>query len=341
MKDLLDKLLQTQSLSEDELQSVFTAMFAGELTPCQIASFLTAWRLAGESGKELAAGAKMMREAAISPPLPSSTRPLADNCGTGGDGSNSFNISTASAIVAAANGLKIAKHGNRSVSSKCGSADLLFAAGLPENLGPEKTAKLLEATGFTFFFAPHFHPVMKYVMPVRKELGVRTIFNFLGPLANPISPELQLIGVGDKRFLRPMAEAAQKLGIHKALVVHSEDGLDEISANDITLGFLVGNGEISEFKFDPNSELGIAKNKCDISGGDPSENLAILNRLFAGEKSGPFHAVCINAGALLWQSEKSSSIKEGYKLCQASIESGSVKTYFQNWIEKAKEMADK
>ena len=205
MKEHLESLLAGERLSEDALHLIFREMFAGKYSASEIAAFLVLQQKLGETYLELFAGAQAMRNAANKVVISDRVRPLTDNCGTGGDSSNSFNISTASAIVASAYGLKVAKHGNRSVSSKCGSADLLFACGLPDTLSPEQTGKLLEKTGFTFFFAPHFHPVMKHVMPVRKALRVRTIFNLLGPLANPIAPEYQVIGVGSKRYLEPMA----------------------------------------------------------------------------------------------------------------------------------------
>ena len=251
MKHLIDKILSHQRLELSELEEVFSKMFSGSLSPVQLSAILCGLRAQGESGRELYAGAKTMREAAALVKLDPSLRPLIDNCGTGGDGSHSFNISTAAAIVAASCGVKVAKHGNRSVSSKCGSADLLFAAGLPDTLTPEGTIELLKQTGFTFFFAPHFHPVMKHVMPVRKELGVRTIFNFLGPLANPIQPEFQLIGVGMKDILMPMAEALKALGTQKALVVHSRDGLDEISSAAVTDAVHLDSGHLTEIEIDP------------------------------------------------------------------------------------------
>ncbi len=269
--------------------------------------------------------------------MTTSRTPLIDIVGTGGDGAHTFNISTASAIVAASCGVTMAKHGNRSVSSKCGSADLLFEAGFPAELKPEAAARLLEKEGFTFFFAPQFHPLMKHVMPVRKALGVRTIFNLLGPLANPIFPEIQLIGVGARDFLRPMAGALQKLGCHKGMIVHSRDGLDEISPSAVTDALVIDGPDIKELTVDPKT-FGIKAELAQLKGGDATHNLKILNELLDGKEGAVSEAVRLNAGALLWLCDKSESFTEGYALAKERLLTGKTKTFFENWISKAKEL---
>lgn len=337
LRDVLEKILNKESLDIRKSQQVFEDILDGKLSEAQIASYLTALRAKGEDFNDLAAGAAAMRTKASQVFIADKLRPLVDNCGTGGDGSGSFNISTTSAIIAASMGVRIAKHGNRSISSQCGSADLLFKAGYPEHISIENTAHLLEQTGFTFFFAPNFHPAMKHVGPVRRALGIRTIFNLLGPLANPIGPEIQLIGVGAKEYLKPVAQAAEKIGIGRVLVVHSRDGMDEISPNVITDCVLVKNNTFSELTIDP-IKLGLTGNH-DLSGGDADENLKILNELLAGNGTSYINAVALNAGALLWLSDKIGTIADGFTLAKTQITSGKAKIFFDNWLTAAKSFA--
>ncbi len=337
LRDVLEKILNKEPLDIRKSQQVFEDILDGKLSEAQIASYLTALRARGEDFNDLAAGATAMRAKASRLNIGDKLRPLVDNCGTGGDGSGSFNISTTSAIIAASMGVRIAKHGNRSISSKCGSADLLFKAGYPEHISIDDTARLLEQTGFTFFFAPNFHPAMKHVGPVRRALGIRTIFNLLGPLANPIGPEIQLIGVGAKEYLKPVAQAAEKIGIGRALIVHSRDGMDEISPNVITDCVLVKNKIISEITIDP-GKLGLTGTH-DLSGGDADENLKILNELLAGKGASYINAVALNTGALLWLSDKIESIDDGFVLAKTQITSGKAKIFFDNWLIAAKSFA--
>ncbi len=337
LRDVLEKILNKEPLDIRKSQQVFEDILDGKLSEAQIAAYLTALRAKGEDFNDLAAGAIAMRAKAASLSIGDKLRPLVDNCGTGGDGSGSFNISTTSAIIAASMGVRIAKHGNRSISSKCGSADLLFKAGYPEHISIENTARLLEQTGFTFFFAPNFHPTMKHVGPVRRALGIRTIFNLLGPLANPIGPEIQLIGVGAKDYLKPMAQAAEKIGIGRALIVHSRDGMDEISPNVITDCVLVKNKTITEITIDP-STVGLSGTH-DLSGGDAEENLKILNALLAGNGQSYIHAVALNTGALLWLSDKVANVTDGYTQAKTQITSGKAKLFFETWLKAAKSFA--
>ena len=334
MRDLIDRLLESSELTHQEIEFIFAKMLAGELSDAEIAAVLAAWRLRGEGPDELYAGAVGLRRHAASIALPDAARPLVDNCGTGGDGAGSFNLSTAAAIVAASAGARVAKHGNRSVSSRCGSADLLFAAGFPDTLTPAGAGRLLETTGFTFFFAPSFHQVMRHVAPVRKALGVRTIFNLLGPLANPIAPEYQLIGVGAHRYLRPMAETLARLGVRRALVVHSRDGLDELSPAAATDMLLVEGDHITEMVVEP-ATLGVKATLADLAGGDASQNLVILRRLLDGEANGVAEAVALNAGAVLWLAEHAATLAEGVALARRHIASRTARSHFDAWIASA------
>lgn len=338
MHAILESLLSTKRLSSQEIDQIFAKMLAGELSDAQIAAVLTAWRIKGEGVDELHAGAKALRSRAMSVPLPASARPLIDNCGTGGDGAGSFNLSTAAAIVASAAGARVAKHGNRSVSSKCGSADLLFAAGFPDTLSAEATGELLAKTGFTFFFAPNFHPVMKAVGPVRKSLGVRTVFNLLGPLANPIGPEFQVIGVGAKAYLRPMAETLAALGVKRALVVHSRDGLDEISPAAPTDALLVEKSTVREMTIDP-ATLGVKGSLADLNGGDSTHNLGILEKLLASGTGALADTVALNAGAVLWIAEKAPDLKGGLDMARRQLTSGAARDHFKTWIALARSLA--
>lgn len=339
LKDYVASLASSGPLTDEDTALAFESMLDGKLAPADIAAILTGWSRRKETAAELIAGARAMRTRSVKLSLPPGLRPLTDNCGTGGDGSNSFNVSTASAIVAAASGACIAKHGNRSVSSRSGSADLLFAAGFPENLAPAATVTLLEKTGLSFFFAPQFHPSIKHVMPVRKALGVRTVFNFLGPLANPLAPERQLIGVGTREILRPMAEALAALGIERGLVVHGRDGVDELSAAAITDGYFVDGGKITVHLVDP-ATLGLCATAADLAGGSPVDNLLILNQLLAGKASrGLTDAIALNAGATLWLAGKVNELGEGVETTRQSIATGEAKAFCAHWLQTAQELA--
>jgi len=338
-RQLLESILGGNSPTPAEIADVFGAMFRGEVTDPEMAAVLVALRMRGETGATLAAAAKVMRTNAKSLLVPPGIRPLADNCGTGGDGGGTFNISTSAAFTAAACGVRIAKHGNRSVSSKCGSADLMFAAGFPTGLPTESLTTLLAESGFTFFFAPDFHPLVKNVMPVRKALGVRTIFNFLGPLANPIAPDTQLIGVGAVEYVRPMAEAASILGIQNALVVHSRDGLDEISPAAPTDCVRVTKGKLEDITIDPHA-LGIRANLSGLAGGDATLNLGLLQTLLSGTSGAIQDAVALNAGALLWLAGRAPSIADGLSAARAALLSGTVRRWFDKMIARAQELTN-
>jgi anthranilate phosphoribosyltransferase len=341
MQKLLEKFLSPGALSSVDYDQAFNALFENKLNESQVAALLAAMRVKADKTMALISGSKIMRANAISPELSTAAREgLIDNCGTGGDGLNTFNISTGSAIIAASLGAKLAKHGNRSVSSKCGSADLLFAAGYPDTLSETATANLLETTGFGFFFAPAFHPKMKPLMPTRKALGIKTIFNFLGPLVNPINPEYQLLGVGHKNYHKPVAEALKDLGIKRAAVVHSKDGLDEFSPAALTDVYFIENGVIEEHTIDPAKYITPVTIE-QIAGGDVEDNLAILHDLLDGKDIPVKQAIILNAGACLWVCGKAESLEVGCEQAKHAIESGMAKTYFEKWISTAKSMAKK
>lgn len=333
---ILEKLANGKRCAEAEFIELFSAMLGGQLSHVQSAAVLMGLRALGESGLELSIGAREMRANALALKIPAGNRPLADNCGTGGDGSQSFNISTAAAIVAAAAGGRIAKHGNRSVSSKCGSADLLFAAGFPDQLTAAQSTQLLIETNLTFFFAPNFHPMIKNIMPVRRDLGIRTIFNLLGPLANPLAPEVQLIGVGERKFLAPMAEAAKSLGMKRVLVVHSDDGMDEISPTVGTSAVHLQDGVLQDLRIE-SKDLGVANSQGSLVGGDSVLNLRLLHELLDGKRDLIFEAVAVNAGALLWLMDCASSLVIGANVARESMSSGAARIFFDRWIAKARE----
>lgn len=338
MRKFLEKLISGAPPDEAEITDAFSKMFRNEIDDVTKAALLVALRSTGESGLILSAAARVMREHAVAPATPLATRPLADNCGTGGDGAGSFNISTAAALVAASAGVKVAKHGNRSVSSKCGSADLLFEAGFPADLSSVQTISLLEKTGLTFFFAPNFHPALKHIMPVRRSLGIRTVFNLLGPLANPIRPEFQIIGVGARDALRPMGEALSSLGVRRALIVHSRDGMDEISPEAITDALLIEEQKIVAMEINPKS-FGVSSRAEGLAGGDAAFNLVLLNELLSGKTGAIADTVALNAGALLWICAKVPNMESGFKLAQDLLQKGAVRHFFSSWISTAKELS--
>lgn len=335
----LEKLCGGTSPSLDECRNIFSEILNGSMDQAQISGFLVGLRLLGESSDALVAGAETMRHLAVKVNIPPHLRPLTDNCGTGGDGASTFNISTAAAIVAGSCGVHMAKHGNRSVSSKCGSADLLFAAGFPDQLSNSASISLLQKTGFTFFFAPGFHPALRPIMPVRKSLGIRTVFNLLGPLANPVKPEFQVLGVGALAYLEPMAEALSRLGVTRAMVVHSRDGLDEISPCSLTDCIMVEQGKLRAFTIDPRA-LGGTGSSEDLRGGEASENLNLLRALLDGAANTTLKAaVALNAGAALWVSAKAPTLEEGVELARVQLASMLAREYFRSWIETATELA--
>ncbi len=314
-------LQANQQISGRQAEQVFNLIMQGEATPAQIGATLLALSIRGESAEVVAGAARAMRTAATHI-HPGSTG-LLDTCGTGGDGASTFNISTAVSIVVAACGQPVAKHGNRAMSSKSGAADVLESLGVKLELTPEQVADCIDEVGIGFLFAPNHHPAMRHAGPVRRELGVRTIFNLLGPLTNPASAEYQLLGVYSSDKLELVADALKQLGIKRALVVHGRDGLDEITTTGITDAFLVEEGrDIEPFEIDP-SAFGMPFATPDaLKGGDATFNAEIIKHIFAGQQGAARDIVLLNAGAALWVTRHADSIGEGIAITAEAIDSG-------------------
>jgi len=316
----LQKLIEKKSLAPEEIQACFQQMMSGQASVSAIAGFLVALRMKGETAEELSAATLALRHATI--PFKSQVPNLVDSCGTGGDHSNTFNISTAAALVAAGAGAKVAKHGNRSVSSQAGSADVLEALGVHVEVRPELSAKCLERLGFAFLYAPLYHPAMKHVAPVRKELGIRTIFNLVGPLANPAHVKRQLMGVSDENHIDLMGEVLLKLGCQKALVVRSHDGLDEISLASFTEVCELHAGKLKHYQIHP-AKLGLAScSKKELQGGDARANALMIEAILKGEKGPRRDVVVLNAAAILYVCDLVRELELGIDRAAAAIDSG-------------------
>lgn len=314
-------LAQRKNLPQDMAYQAMIQILSGEASPVQISSFLTALRLKGESVEEITACARVMREKVTR--ILSHHPVILDTCGTGGDGGSTFNISTAAAIVAAGAGAIVAKHGNRAISSKCGSSDVLKALGVNvDQITPEKMRDCLDEVGLTFLFAPLLHSAMKYAAPIRRELGFRTIFNILGPLTNPAGATRQLIGVYDASLTRPIAEVLSNLGTERALVVHGAGGFDEISTLGPTKVDEVNNGRIFSYEITP-EEFGFEiPENSDLTGGDSNQNARILKEILQGKRGPQRDITVLNAGAALMVTGLAATIKEGIQQAQKAIDDG-------------------
>ena len=318
---LLVEAVHAGPLTEAAMTDAMERLMTGAMPAAELAEFLRALATRGETAAELVAGARVLRRHAR--PLPLS-RPLelCDTCGTGGDRQGTLNVSTLAALIAAACGVRVAKHGNRAASSACGSADVLQALGLNLDASPARVAQSIEQAGFGFCFAPAFHPAMKAVAPIRKELGIRTIFNLLGPLANPAPLAFQLLGVSDRKFLRPMAEAMQALGIRRGMVVHGADGLDEVTTTDDTEYLDVRPQSISAGSIHPEA-LGLPRVRLEVlRGGDAKRNAALAREVLAGEPSPCRDLVVLNAGCVLYVAEAAPTIDAGMADAEAALKSG-------------------
>ena len=337
IKEAIIKIVNKEDLSFDEAYTVMNEIMNGETTPTQNAAFLAA--LSTKSAKaettgEIAGCAKAMREHAI--PVDTDFD-LFEIVGTGGDNAGSFNISTTSAIVAAAGGMKVSKHGNRAASSKCGTADCLEALGVNIDEDPDKCRQLLEKVGICFFFAQKYHTSMKYVGAVRKELGFRTVFNILGPLTNPAHPKRQLLGVYDEYLIEPLAKVLVELGVKRGMVVYGMDKLDEISLSAPTKVCEIKDGTLHTYEIKPEDfGLSLCK-KEDLAGGDPKENAAITLAILNGEKGAKRDAVLLNAGAALYIGEKAKSIQEGINLAAKLIDSKKALKVLEDFIKVSHE----
>lgn len=300
IKPYLQKVMNRQNLSADEAQAAMTLIMTGEATPAQIGAYLVALRMKGETVEEITGSARAMRAQSSPVPYAVNGGDLLDTAGTGGDGAHTFNISTAAAFVIAGAGRKVAKHGNRAASSRCGSADVLGALGLNLDLTPAQVAACIDNIGIGFLFAPHFHPAMKHAAGPRRELGQRTIFNLLGPLTNPAGATHQLIGVYDPALTQPLAEVLGELGGQAAFVVHGYGGLDELTTGGPNRVSHLSGGKVDSFELDA-SDFGLRRVKAgDLNGGEPAENAAILRALLANRDDSPRRdVVLLNAAAAL------------------------------------------
>ncbi len=319
IKEAIKLSVEGKDLSEEQMTGAMRDIMEGNATDAQIGAFLTALRMKGETVEEITGAAKVMREKVTGIKAPAYT---VDTCGTGGDMSHTFNISTATALIVAACGVPVAKHGNRSVSSSCGSADVLEALGVKIDLEPQKVEKCLEETGFGFMFAPLFHPAMKFAIGPRKEMGIRTIFNILGPLTNPAGAERQVLGVFSNKLTEPMARVLRNLGVKHAFVVHGEDGLDEITNTDRTRVTELKNGNIDTYFISP-EDFNLKKaGKNDLKGGNAEENAAIVIKILKGEKGPKRDIVLMNASAALITGDKANDFNEAVTLVSKAIDSG-------------------
>lgn len=322
IKEAIVKIVDKQDLTYDEAYAVMNEIMSGETSPTQNAAFLAALSTKStkaETTDEIAGCAAAMRDHAIKV---SHGLDVLEIVGTGGDGAHSFNISTTSALVIAAGGVKVAKHGNRAASSKSGAADCLEALGVNLNLEPEKCTELLNKIGICFLFAQKYHTSMKYVGAIRKELGIRTVFNILGPLTNPASPSMQLLGVYDESLIEPLAKVLNSLGVKRGLVVYGTDRMDEISASAPTVVCEINNGEYKTYIIKP-EDFGLTSGKKEeLVGGTPEENAQITLAILNGEKGTRRNAVLLNAGASLYIGGKADSIGDGVKLAADLIDSG-------------------
>ena len=321
IREAIGKLVEGQDLSQTEAAQVMNEIMEGHATPAQLAGFVTALRLKGETVSEIAGLARVMRDKALRIAVPDPAG-LLDTCGTGGDAAHTFNISTASALVAAGAGLRVAKHGNRAASSACGSADVLEALGVRIDMGPETVARSIEEAGIGFMLAPTFHPAMRHAAGPRQELGVRTVFNILGPLTNPARAGHQLVGVPRPELVETIAQVLGELGSQHALVVHGADGLDELSLSGPSLVAEYVDGTVTAREVSP-EEFGLPHAGVDqIRGGDVERNRQIVENILNGEP-GPFRdVVLLNAAAALVAGDEASGFTEGVEMARDSIDSG-------------------
>ncbi len=316
----LARLLDGHDLARDEAREVMNGIMRGEATPAQIGGFLVALRLKGETADEIAGCAEAMRSHVLA--VAPERQDLVDTAGTGGDGARTFNISTTAALVAAAAGAGVAKHGNRAVSSASGSADVLEALGFSLELEPERIARSIDELGFGFLFAPSHHPAMRHAAPVRKELAARTVFNVLGPLTNPAGARAQVVGVYAPELVPTIAEVLAQLGARRAFVVHGAGGIDELSPAGPNLVCEVVGGKVVERQIDP-ADFGVPRCRPeDLTGGTPAENAATVREIFQGERGPKREAVLLNAAGAIAAGGHAEDLEEGYGIAAAAIDSG-------------------
>ncbi len=322
LRDLILRAGRGERLDAAAAEIAFTEIMEGRATPVQVTALLVAMRVRGEASSEIAGGVRAMRRVMVPVPV-SPGDDVVDTCGTGGGSVTTFNISTAAAIVAAAAGVRIAKHGNRSFSSRCGSADVLEALGVRIELSPEHMGVVLDEAGIVFMFAPLLHPAMRHVGPVRRELAMPTIMNVLGPLANPAGAQRQVVGVADPRLVELIAGALHELGHVHAIVVHGEPGLDEVSPLGITTGVEVVQGEMRPLRIDPADYGWNGLDTEHLAGGDPADNARVIGAILEGTIGGAARAaVVLNAGAAIHVAGRSASFDEAVRMAEAAIDDG-------------------
>ena len=331
IREAIQALVSGRSLTMPEAASVMEEIMGGEVTPAQFGAFVTALRLKGESVEEIAGLASAMRDRAIRVMV---SGPVIDVVGTGGDNFNTFNISTAAAFVVAGAGLKVAKHGNRAMSSKCGSADVLEALGIKLELSAEQVWRCLEEVGIGFMFAPAFHPAMKYAAAPRREIGIRTVFNILGPLTNPAGAGAYLLGVADESLVEKMALVLQSLDCRHAMVVHGEDGLDEVTLTGKTRVCELKHGQIDCYVIGP-EDFGLSQTSSldSLKGGTAGENADLLRSILAGARGPQRDVVLMNAAAALVAGDKAESLKQGIDLARDAVDGGQALAKLEQLIE--------
>lgn len=336
IKEAILKVFKKENLSYQEAETVMNEIMEGKATQVQMSSYLTALSMKGETVDEITASAAAMRNHCV---RLLHEMDVLEIVGTGGDGANSFNISTTSAVVISAAGVPVAKHGNRAASSKCGAADVLEALGVNIHVQPEESTALLQQIGICFLFAQNYHIAMKYVAPVRKELGIRTIFNILGPLANPAGANMELMGVYDETLVEPLARVLANLGVKRAMVVYGTDGLDEISMSAPTKVCEVQDGSFTSYMLTP-EEFGFTRcKKEELTGGTPEENAQITRKILSGARGAKRDAVLLNSGAAIYLAGKAGSMKEGVELAKEMIDSGKAQQQLELFIEQSSRKA--
>lgn len=326
----LTKIINKTNLTQSEMSEMIGIIFSGEVTDSQVGAFMAALATKGETFEELAGAAQAMRRKALRIEAPGQT--VVDTCGTGGDGANTFNISTTTAFVVAGSGVTVAKHGNRSVSSQCGSADLLERLGINLNTAPEIVEEAIAEIGIGFLFAPLYHGAMKYAMTARKEVGVRSIFNMLGPLTNPAGANCQLLGVYAPQLTEMFSEALKMLGSRRAFVVHGHDGLDEVSVCAPTRVSELSDDQIRTYDISPEQFFGEAADPQDLLGGKPDQNADITRRILKGERGSRRNVILLNSAMALVAAGKATDIPKGIRLAEETIDSGAA-------IDKLKALA--
>jgi anthranilate phosphoribosyltransferase len=336
IRQALQRVLDGHDLGRDETREVMGQIMRGDATPAQIGGFLVALRAKGETPDEIAGCAEAMREHVL--PVRPQRDDLVDTAGTGGDGAHTINISTAAALVAAAAGAGVAKHGNRAVSSACGSADVLEALGFELAQPADRIERSIDELGFGFLFAPSHHPAMRHAASVRKELATRTVFNVLGPLTNPAGARAQVVGVYSPALVRTIAEVLARLGARRAFVVHGAGGIDELSPAGPNLVCEVVDGAVHERELDPEAELGLARCRIEeLRGGTPEENATAIREVFAGAEGGRRSAVLLNAAGAIAASGHAADLREGLELARRAIDSGAAAERLERLIVFSRE----